>query len=202
MTALSRDSNARSAAAGVAATALAMLLCVAAAQAAPPAGSPNLYYGQPFAIWSDAHGSYCKVDPLLGSMTTHCDIGLADITQASAFVIGGGCGPLASDDSIKVSLKWSNMGYGCEVFPPPNGNGNVFCDLYDGSAPTQWGFSNIVQQPDGMLHGNATAVRISNTANGANGWCSANDAATDKGWFQCNRATVDAWETLYLVPLA
>jgi hypothetical protein len=187
---------------------IALAFCVAVGallavtSAAPPAGSPNLYYNQPFRIWSDYWGAYCMIQSVGFQLAIRC----TDTQPGYAvhFVIGGGCGPIASDANLRVrfSMQYTAPNYYWCSVSETTGDLRAYCNYNTVDPPygSQWSISNIVQQPDGMLHGNSTAVRIYNAANGANGFCSANPLTQSNGLLECNRASVGPQETFYLVP--
>jgi hypothetical protein len=183
--------------------ALLLLAVVASVGAVPPSGSPNIYYNQDIVIWSDAWNSYCDLAwSNTGQVGPKCDVGSTDIAMADRFAIGGGCGPVASNDEVNAYLYYNGEQDTKMWCYSVSATRYVYCDiLTENPSYLQWGFSNIVQQSDGMLHGNATAVRISNTIQGVSRWCAANPASQDDGLVQCSRTSVSTWETLYFVPV-
>jgi hypothetical protein len=167
----------------------------------------ELRYDQPFVMWSNAWNSYC-VGRLGGTLVRIvCDAGETNPANAMRFVIRGGCGRILTDDNIKVSLAVYDPSGGTPfwcVVDPLAGNAMPYCNNNAAvpSMGSQWGFSNVVTYPTPYLGVNTTAVRISNTANGLNGWCGGQPSTSLGGAVQCNRASVGGWETFYLYPVA
>lgn len=167
-------------------------------------GSPIINYNEAFYIYSVAWKSYCYIDVFDGSNSLICDTGFNSTADpyVSKFEITGGCGPVPSSQQITATLQPNNLDLYCYLFPKSFDSALlVFCDTQTAPSP-QFQFSNINPTSDGWLHGNATAVQFSNTANGSDGgFCSALPITSEYGIVQCNRATVSTWETYYFVPV-
>ena len=162
-------------------------------------GNPILLYDEPFAIWSAGQNSYCTKTS--NSQVT-C-LGVTDITQATRFAVGGGCGGVPYTGDYTVSLYMWNQPQGntwCYLYPTltQDPNQDLWCNAAMGSDSLQFQLRGWNVASDGYIHVNATQTII--RAKYGN-WCSAQPATNNGGIMQCQRASASGWEAFSFVPL-
>lgn len=200
---------------------LSLLFAVAVVAAATPAMAldpttafpitPTVNYDHPFRLYSAEYDAFCRPDCATTTCFIACDLLSSQMAEAPYFGIGGSCGPIVSSSSVpKVSIYPMplNTTY-CKsniTSAAANPARVIQCVVVPGSGCTadtapadaqQYVFANTAFSDQLWLRGGGTPIAIRNSAVPSDPkWC----GVAPSRQIECNRVTIGASETFYLVP--
>lgn len=162
----------------LAALVLCALLAPQGVESADFGGSPIISYGQRFRIYSVYQDAFCTTNCTQMDCGMSCGIPVANIAQATYFVMGGSCGRAVSSNLTMASLYEFNGG-SCATGPVTIENLFSFrcnkpqCD----PATERFNILNVDAAADGWLRGNDSAIYIrEQKGNPENDWCAGQSA--------------------------
>ncbi|AVK74904.1 hypothetical protein pqer_cds_482 [Pandoravirus quercus] len=138
-------------------------------------GSPIISYGQRFKIFSVNVDRFCRTDCALKDCAVFCDVHVANMTQATYFVLGGSCGRVVPSNLTLASLYAFNSD-SCASRLGSIENPNGFrCDRPQcGPTADRFNVLNDLPPSDGWLRGNDTIIHMREAlSTSADNWCTA-----------------------------